>query len=762
MTLRTQGWFWGLLAALTAATPATAVKTATWRHTQPKDFSEGTFDQTVVTSRGELMLGRDVKVIHAAKGEADVVNALARGPDGALYAATGGDGIIYRIVNDETRVFAKLPDKNVFSLVFAKDGSLLAGTGGQRGRIFRVDADGQARPFFEPEDVKYIWAMVRASDGVLYAATGTDGKIFRIEPTGKDSKVLFQARQKSVLCLITDDAGLLYAGTDTEGLIYRIDPKDGKAYVLYDAEEPEISSLTIDSQQNIYAATAAAAAAKPGLELGEKPGGAPEKTTAPAAGTKPATRPAARESEAQKLPADAVRMLQARMAAPSSMLEKAAAAMAAQAAGGKAPTASGPASGNAIYRIDRDGFVTEIFREPVMILAITEAGGKIYAATGNEGRLYEIAPADELTTAIARLKATQAVSLLRLEDGNLIVGTANEGSIVRVGTGFAKKGTFTSAALDAKQIVRFGRIRWDARVPEGTTLTVATRSGNVKDADNAPWDAWSDAADAAAGTQVASPSARFLQYRLTFETNKDTLTPVLALIEIPRLEDNRPPKIPTLRVGPAKKLAQDPSLPQIRAKLAGGGMGGAGEGKSDLFAIFWNAEDPNGDGMIYGVYYRNVGQQRWVELEKDYKETLKLWDSKTVSDGRYEVKVVARDSPDNPPGTDLSYARVSDPVTVDNTPPVIQIEKLSPDGKKLHVRAMIKDALSNVVSAKYAIDSNDEWKALAAVDDIFDSPEEAVEFTVEDLEAGEHRLVIAAEDEAGNTAYATRAVTTGP
>lgn len=742
----------------TAVVPAWAIKTATWRHSQPKDFSEGTFEQTVVTSHGEVMLGREAKVLHAAKGEADMVNALARGGDGALYAATGGDGVIYRIADDQAKVFARLPEKNVFSLVFAKDGALLAGTGGERGRIHRIDREGGHRVFFEPEDVKYVWAMVRGADGTIYAATGTDGRIYRIEPTGKDGKVLVQTKQKNILCLIVDDAGMLYAGTDTEGLVYRIDPKDGKAYVLYDAEEPEISSLTIDNAQNVYAATAAAAAARPGQDTGEKPGGKPELPAPTAPATKPATRPAGDSAKPT-----AEMLLQARAArpsaaAPSSMMEKAAAALA-QAMGGKPPTASGPAAGNAIYRIDRDGFVTEVFREPVMILAVTEADGKLYAATGNEGRVYEIAPADELTTCIARLKATQALSLLRLEDGTLVVGTANEGSIVRIGRDYARKGTYVSPALDARQIVRFGRIRWEARVPEGTRLTVATRSGNVKDADHAPWDAWSEEADADAGTQVASPCARFLQYRLTFETTKEGVTPVLHQIDIPRLEDNRPPRIPALKVGPARRFAQDPSMAQLRAKLMGSG---AGEGRSEVFAIVWSAEDPNGDAMIYNVYYRNVGQQRWVELEKDSKETLKLWDTRTVSDGRYEVKILASDSPDNPVGTALTYRRISDPVLVDNTPPAILVEKLSPDGKKLHVRALIKDAMSNVVAAKYAINSNDEWKALASADDIFDSPEEAVEFTVEDLGPGEHRLVIQAEDESGNTAYATRAVILGP
>jgi hypothetical protein len=755
--LRRSIWCGVLLAA---AAPALGVKPATWQNQSPKDFSEGTFDQTVVTSRGEIMLGREVTVIRETKDkdEADIVNALVRGSDGAIYAATSTEGVIYRIVSDRAKVFAKLPDKNVFSLVFAKDGALLAGTGGDRGRIVRIDAEGKFQPFFEPEDVKYIWAMARGAEGEIYAATGTDGKLFRIGPTGKDGKVLVKVKQKNILCLALDDTGLLYAGTDTEGLVYRIDPKDGKPYILYDAEEPEISALAIDSEHTVYAATASASAAKPGHELGEKPGGRPETTPGGAPTTQPKGRPS---SKAPSAAIEAMRQAAEKTAAEVPSTKKAAELLA-RAMAGKPPTTGGAATGNAIYRIDRDGFVTEVFREPVMILALAEADGKLYAATGNEGRIYEIVPAEELSINIARLKASQAVSLLRLEDGSLIVGTANEGSIVRIGTGFAKKGTYISPALDAKQICRFGRAHWQARIPEGTRLTLATRSGNIKEPDEGPWDEWSDEMDATTYVQVSSASARFLQYRLTFETNKDKVSAVLSEIDITRQEDNRPPKIASLRVGPAKKLAQEPGMQMLKAKLMGAGVGGGAEPKPNVFVLTWNAEDPNGDSMVYDVFYRSAGRPPWIRLEKDFKETLKVWDTNTVSDDRYEIKVVAKDTPDNPVGTALSYARVSDLVMVDNTPPVIHVERLQPDGKKLHVRAVIKDALSPVTSAKYTIDSNDEWKALSPTDDIFDSPEETVDFTVEDLDVGPHRIVIMAEDDPGNDAYATRAFTIEP
>ena len=52
-------------------------------------------------------------------------------------------------------------------------GGLYVGTSPD-GRIYRVDARGQATPFFDPED-KYIWALAVDAKGMVYAATGDKG-----------------------------------------------------------------------------------------------------------------------------------------------------------------------------------------------------------------------------------------------------------------------------------------------------------------------------------------------------------------------------------------------------------------------------------------------------------------------------------------------------------------------------------------------------------------------------------------------------------
>ena len=71
-----------------------------------------------------------------------------------------------------------------------------------------------------------------------------------------------------------------------------------------------------------------------------------------------------------------------------------------------------------------------------------------------------------------------------------------------------------------------------------------------------------------------------------------------------------------------------------------------------------------------------------------------------MADGRYEVKVVASDAAANPPGKGKTTSRVSDPVLVDNTPPVIgDVKSEAGRGADVTVDAKVVDRTSVVAAA---------------------------------------------------------------
>jgi hypothetical protein len=270
--------------------------------------------------------------------------------------------------------------------------------------------------------------------------------------------------------------------------------------------------------------------------------------------------------------------------------------------------------------------------------------------------------------------------------------------------------------------------------------------------------------DATAPQQVGSAGARFLQYRLTFESTVPDASAALRKISIARIEENRPPAIRTLKVRSAREAAKDPTTPpKVKAMAAGAFGGKSGTPKPDHhWVVNWKAEDPNKDALEYEVFYRERGNTRWIRMAKELKDPFHIWDTRTVPDGKYEVRVVARDDRGNPAGSRLSAARISDPVTVDNTAPEVTIGAVAAEGKdRLTVNASITDAATPIAEAYYTVDSNDKWIPLAALDDIFDSPTELVSFTIDDLTPGEHRIALRARDRQGNTRYVTQSATTG-
>ena len=63
----------------------------------------------------------------------------------------------------------------------------------------------------------------------------------------------------------------------------------------------------------------------------------------------------------------------------------------------------------------------------------------------------------------------------------------------------------------------------------------------------------------------------------------------------------------------------------------------------------------------------------WKTLRRNVSENILVWDTNTVPNATYFVKVVASDGPSNPAGTALTGELESSAFDIDNTPPVITI-----------------------------------------------------------------------------------------
>ena len=119
-------------------------------------------------------------------------------------------------------------------------------------------------------------------------------------------------------------------------------------------------------------------------------------------------------------------------------------------------------------------------------------------------------------TLVARALVQQVTTLLPDRSGRMLFATSNPGKVLRLSAARADKGTYTSDVRDAQSVATWGAIKWQGQAPAGTTLEIATRSGNTRTPDET-WSDWSTAYAESAGSPIVSPRARYLQWRAVLE-----------------------------------------------------------------------------------------------------------------------------------------------------------------------------------------------------------------------------------------------------
>ncbi len=155
------------------------------------------------------------------------VQVVRMGPDGLLYAATLPNGKVYRIdpngpevkIENADVVFdsSKLDPKPtyIWDLAFDRAGRLYIATGGPAavyrivlGRVNLKQPTAQPEKFFS-SDEQHIRSLLFAKDGTLYAGSDGRGLVYRISPDGKGF-VLFEAPRQEIPAMALDPAGNLY------------------------------------------------------------------------------------------------------------------------------------------------------------------------------------------------------------------------------------------------------------------------------------------------------------------------------------------------------------------------------------------------------------------------------------------------------------------------------------------------------------------------------------------------------------------------
>ena len=712
-----------------------AAAPAFWRVATQAEFLKGQVDDLSIDSDGRLFLGPASEVIY--ESTAPFMWSLAGNDDGHVWAGSGNEGKVFQIDrNGQASTFFTAEELEAHAVVVAPDGSVYVGTSPD-GRVYRVDAGGTAVSLFDPKE-RYIWALAVASDGTLYTATGDGGAIYRIAPDGT-GELLYRTTSTHVLTLAIDRAGHVWAGTASPGQIMRIDPA-GRAFVLLDSPYREIRALLVAPDGAIYAAAVSGPVpSEPGAQEQQAPD---------------TTRPAPVPSVSTE-----VTVISIGQAPVGSASQPAATRREEQ-----------RASKGAVYRIAPDGLWHVIWEsaEDLPYALSLDGPDRLLLGTGSMGKIFRISTAEpSRVVLLTRAAAQQVTSFLRDAEGRHYYVTANPGRVARLSNGRAARGTYESEVRDASTPATWGTIRWRADIPTGATIQVSTRSGNTA-TPNETWSPWSEPYRNAAGEQVRSPKARYIQWRAVLASEADT--PVLTSVTTAYLPRNVQPEVVSITVHPPGTVFQKPfstgefeiaglddqatdgrsAGPEAAATAAAAAPPALGRRayQKGLQTLVWKAEDDNDDRLRFEILYHREGETNWNVLRGGLWDPIFVWDTTSVPDGTYVVKLVATDAPENAPGTELTGSLESMAFDIDNAPPEIDI---NPSRSRTVVSFSVRDAQSPIQRAEYSLDAN-QWQAVYPIDGIPDSQHERFEIVLAEGEA--RNVIIRATDALNNTATA--------
>ncbi|MFQ5777786.1 MAG: hypothetical protein ACE5IP_07235 [Terriglobia bacterium] len=728
-----------LLAGL--ALPVAGETTRFWRQNSYAEFDKGTAHGVALRSDGEILLAPRYQEVFDPNLE--FIWAVAEDGRGNLYLGGGSPATVVRFdVRGEATVVFESTELEVHALaVDPQTGTVYAATSPD-GKVVRISPAGEATVLFEPK-TKYLWDLVRHSDGTLFLATGDKGEIFRLQPDGT-GEAFFRSEETHVRALTFDAAGHLYAGTEPNGLVLRISPA-GEAFVLYEMPRKEVTALRFDAAGYLYVA-AIGGKAKPRPSPGARPPTA--LPTQPTTVTVTASGGATSIVPRQLVPTRRVPLLQA--------------------------------GGSDIYRIAPDGYPEALWSSPTeLVYSLSfDSQGRVVAGTGNQGKLLAL-DSPTLFTHLVRASSRQVTALLRSSQGRLYLATANPGKLFALGPELEEEGAFESDVFDAKLFSQWGRIAWQSRSqPAAGSVRLFTRTGNTSDPQK-NWSPWSEAYTDAAGTRITSPAARFVQWKAVLQAS-DSRTPGLSAVTLAYLRRNSAPAVEkvivqapgvgirTLPQGqqpvqpvqlnlplPSPGQQGRPNMPPPQAPNAPQRVEPPPQGLADPRArsVLWSARDENNDKLVFSVYYRGEGETRWKLMKEDQHAKFYTWEAATLPDGAYYIKVAASDAPSNPPARALSGENVSDRFEVDNTPPRIEELTASPRSPSVEVRFRAHDSYSPLKKAEYSVDAG-EWKPVFPLGGTTDARAHSYRFRLENLEAGEHTVVVRVYDRFDNPVLA--------
>ena len=578
---------------------------------------------------------------------------------------------------------------------------------GTNGVVYRFDGK-SVKPFANTGEL-LVASLAFGRDGALYAGTLPNGHIYRIDAkSGKTKSFSTPAGAKHIWALHYDKKrGQLIAGTGPEGKVFVVD-SIGRAKLLHKAEAAHIMALAGDGKGTIYAGTSDDA-----LVLRIRPNNRAEVVH-----DFPGNEVTAIDYHDGKLAVAANKF----KTAPGSQFKPSA---------GKGPAPARPATrprpgAGELWRVDATGRAEMLVSRKDTHFTAVQWGndGAIYVGGGHEGRILRV-ESDASFSIWVDVEERQVLALdLRAKNPSFITGDG--AAIYRVKSGTRSGAIWTSKALDARFASKWGRLTWRG----SGRIVFQTRSGNTQE----PGDTWSQwSKDLKQPGTVASPPGRFVQVRAKLPKDDSAELRAVELFYLPQNQRARVSNVQGSR--PPPKRGEQPRQPPS---------------PSTLLELTWKVDNPDRDPLRYRIGYREEGQGVWRDMFAEdvvLIEAKYTWDTGSIPDGHYIVRVEASDEQANPDELTLRSSAASEPIRVDNHPPRIEQLKVH----KGRVKGRVVDELGPIARIQMSIDAG-AWRDVFPTDSLLDSRSEGFDLPIGSLPGGSHIIALRAFDASGNQA----------
>lgn len=658
------------------------------------DFDDGEVEGAAVEASGKVTVGYGHQKVELS-AHSTTFSCLVDGKQ--AWVGTADSATIQRVdvrakaPAVEELVGAEALDGVVVSAMARLPGGDLVAAVLPGGKLVRVNKKGEVSDFAELAEVEQIWALL-PHKGRLLVATGPRGELWSVGTDGKDAKVVLDVPEKDILSVLAVGDAVL-VGTSPKARLYQVGGEAGKeleGQLIREFKGDEVRALALSGSKLVAAVN--------------------DFESRSVSSRSALTKQLNRSSLTGEKPED------------------------------NNTTRSRPSADATVWAVDLgkkqdlgrafDAAWDEWLKKKnqyFIDLVATDQPGTVLAASSQGGKIYRVRGRRDAAV-IADLEERQATSLCLLDNGEVLATAGDGAAVYTLDDAPAAKARWVSDVLDAGQPATYGTFALDGQ----GSMELRVRTGPTKEVDGR-WGAWKKVSlsrDAGSGDlrgRTDLPKRRYMQVEVG-------------------LADGAELRGLTAFYAP-ENLA--PMLEEITVKAASFDRDDDEETKAKV-TIKWESESRDGDDLVYEAWIRSAegaGEPAWVSLTQDgpvSKTSVEL-DLDTLPDGRYEVRVVASDEPDNGTGAAATDELISDPFVIDRTRP--SLSNLRVDGSRL--TGVAEDRGSLIHDVAFAVDGGD-FRAASASDGVFDSGKESFELLLPTLSPGAHRVVVRARDARGN------------